>query len=286
MIIEKVSSYLAQANRGKAEMSEEIIEEAGERFKDMLRSTFTPKKERDFEPYMSTIGKPLCQQQMEKSGAKRELPSWDFRMKMVIGDMVEIAAIAIMKAAGIMIVRENQEVKWDSENGVIRGKTDVSIEDDGIYDIKSASKYQFTYKFNKGDAFHKLLEDDPFGYIAQGYLYGEGSGEKFKGLIAICKETGEWCVVNTPIADNAYKKAAIKTAKENAKALATDAPFKRCFEPIEETWRGKRTGNKYLDTTCHFCPYKEACWGEVTLAPEPKSKAQNPKKHYYIGDIK
>lgn len=285
MIVELVSRFLSDANEGKADMPDEVIDEACENFRQVLKATFKPKKDREYEPYMSTIGKPLCQQQMEKSGAPKENPTWDFRMKMLIGDMVEVAAIAIMKGAGIPVARENQEVKWDSGNGIIRGKTDVSIEGDGVYDIKSASKYQFNYKFNTGDAFNKLREDDPFGYLPQGYLYGEASGEKFRGWIAICKETGEWCVVNPPIADNSYKKAAIKTAKENAETLAEDKPFKRCFEPIVEEFRGKKTGNKYLDTTCSFCPYKTACWGEVTYRDQVKSKAAYPKKRYYVGEV-
>jgi hypothetical protein len=285
MIIEQVSRFLAEANKGQADMSDEIIEEAVAAFRKAMNAHFKPKKDRVFEPYLSSIGRPLCQLQMEQSGAEREPPEWHFRMKMLFGDMTEIAAVAIMKAAGIPVVDEQKEVKWDSGYGEVRGKLDFNIEGEGVYDLKSASSYQYTYKFNQGDAFHKIREDDAFGYIVQGYLYGEGAGEKFKGWIVINKATGEWCIAPTPIADNSYRKEAIRTAQSNAKALAEGAEFKRCYEPVIESFNGKKTGNKYLDTTCSYCPYKNACWGKVTHMAQPKSKAKSPKKFYYIGDV-
>ena len=69
-------------------------------------------------------------------------------------------------------------------------------------------------------------------------------------------------------------KATLKKVKENK--------FERCFEPEEETFRGKRTGNKVLSKNCTFCDFKKACWENLVEAPAVMSKAQFPKIVSYV----
>ena len=66
---EKIEKYLIDALDGGTTISDEIIERFGERCKEALNKQFNNDK-KGFTLRMSAIGKPLCQQQMEKSGAK------------------------------------------------------------------------------------------------------------------------------------------------------------------------------------------------------------------------
>ena len=46
--------------------------------------------------------------------------------------------------------------------------------------------------------YDKIKEDDPFGYIMQGHLYGEATGLPFGGWIVVNKSSGEIAVVEAP----------------------------------------------------------------------------------------
>ena len=79
-----------------------------------------------------------------------------------------------------------------------------------------------------------------------------------------------------------YKSDAIKKAEDNVKAIKAGVPFKRQYDAIEETFRGKPTGNKVLGLACSFCPYKLPCWGsKLQLLPQQQSKGKNPKWVWY-----
>ena len=69
-------------------------------------------------------------------------------------------------------------------------------------------------------------------------------------------------------------RATVETVKHNK--------FARCFEPVEETFRGKPTGNKILGVSCSFCNYKHSCWDNLKELPSVKSKAQFPKLVNYV----
>ena len=42
-----------------------------------------------------------------------------------------------------------------------------------VWDIKSASDWAFKNKFTNYGGYEKIKEDDPFGYLMQGFLYSE-----------------------------------------------------------------------------------------------------------------
>jgi hypothetical protein len=284
-IIQQVEMYLTQANAGEAEISDELAEEFGEYCKNLLKQQFSP-RERNFALRMSSVGKPLCQQQMEKADTEREADGCWHKFKMLLGDMTEAAAVVIMKAAKVNVQAIQEQVELDIGGINLKGTLDIII-DDKVYDIKSCSPYSFTYKFSKPEGFNAIVEDDPFGYVAQGYLYAEAAQKEFGGWIAINKTTGEWCVCEPPIADNSYRKKALATAEQNIDKLLKDAPFKRVFEAIPETWYSKPTGNKTLDVTCSYCAFKKACWGDaIAYEANPRSKAQYPKYAWYVGGAK
>jgi hypothetical protein len=280
-ILHKVQSYLESVSKNPVPISEELVQEFGEACKNALRKQFTYKEDVKFEPRMSNIGRPLCQLQMEAKGIKGEGMPYNAKMRNTFGDLIEALAIFVLKSAGVKIDSEQKEVEYKFENESIKGRLDVEI-DNKIWDIKSASPFAFEKKFGEAGGFNEVIKDDSFGYASQGFLYAESERKSFGGWIAINKSTGEWAICETPQLDTEYKNIAIKTAVDNYNALKTNAPFKRCFEPIVETFRSKPTGNKILGTACSFCPYKLPCWGEgLQLLQQQQSKGKNPKWVWY-----
>jgi len=186
-----------------------------------------------------------------------------------------------LKSAGVKIEDEQKKVNYKFNGSKIEGQLDVKI-DSKVWDIKSASPFAFTKKFGELGGFEEIAKEDAFGYIPQGYLYSESEKTDFGGWIVINKSTGEWIVCETPLVDDEYRAKALKLVKNNLKALNNKAPFKKCYEDIEETYRTKKTGNRVLGTVCSFCPYKLPCWGsKLQLLQQQQSQGKNPKWVWY-----
>lgn len=263
-------------------MPPQLLDEFAARCRAALDRTFNEAPKEKFTIRMSNVGKPLCQLQMEQSGVKAEQPSYSHKMKMLIGDLHEAAAVVIMKAAGVPVEAENQKVSLDLGSMVLEGTYDVKIAGH-IYDIKSASAYSFSHKFSEASGgFDALAKSDSFGYIGQGFGYAEADKSRFGGWIAIDKSTGEWAVVEVP--DYKYeelKADALANIETAVSTLLSDAPFERKFADQEETYYKKATGCRTLGYECSWCSYKHTCWPGVQYKPQPSSKGQNPRWYYY-----
>lgn len=288
MIKRLIYDYLDKANNETATVSEESLDEFAAACRLAMKRRFSPYEGEHSKYSMSGIGRPLCQQHFSIKGEERQKPEGGFALKMLMGDMVEAAVMTIMKEAGVNIQSHDELITTEVSGETIRGALDVII-DDKVWDIKTASSYAFSNKFGD-DGFQNMVKDDPFGYIPQGYLYGEAVGLPFGGWIAIDKTTGEINVCETPIADRSYKKAALNLVENNVAYLKdnVDKPVKKCYEAVKETFRKVATGNTVLPMTCSYCPYKKACWedvGGVRNLPQPASKAANPKHFWYVGAL-
>ena len=280
-ILHKVQLYLDKATKDTVKVDSKLVEEFGEACKNALLKQFSEPRKENKSPRMSSIGRPLCQLQIEAKGIKGEGAPYNSKMRNTFGDLIEALAIFVMKSAGVNIEDEHKKVQYEKDGTIIDGEYDTKI-DQKIWDIKSASPYSFEKKFGESGGFEAVAEDDAFGYVPQGYLYSESLKLPFGGWIVINKSTGEWTVCETPIADSEYRSKALSLAINNAKALENDEPFKKCYEDIEETFRGKKTGNRVLGTVCSFCPYKLPCWGsKVQLLPQQQSQGKNPKWVWY-----
>ena len=280
-ILHKVQLYLDKATKDTVKVDSKLVEEFGEACKNALLKQFSEPRKENKSPRMSSIGRPLCQLQMEAKGIKGEGAPYNSKLRNRFGDLIEALAIFVMKSAGVNIEDEHKKVQYEKDGTIIDGEYDTKI-DQKIWDIKSASPYSFEKKFGESGGFEAVAEDDAFGYVPQGYLYSESLKLPFGGWIVINKSTGEWTVCETPIADSEYRSKALSLAINNAKALENDEPFKKCYEDIEETFRGKKTGNRVLGTVCSFCPYKLPCWGsKVQLLPQQQSQGKNPKWVWY-----
>ena len=256
------------------------INEAGEALKDALRRQLTDTGKNDFRLRMSNVGKPLCQLQMADAGAKEARKPYNFRMMMMIGDAVEVITDLVLKIAGINITGGKDQVSLNVAGTVINGTDDVEI-DDRVFDIKSCSPWAFENKWAHG--YDHFKENDDFGYIAQLHGYAQAKGKDPGGWITVCKSTGK---VKVLLCDSSKReKAAVsKLIADNVNSVVKKSAFKRCFEPIDDKWRGKPTGLKRLCKTCEFCGFLGACWPDAEYKPHPKSEAKDPPRYWYVDE--
>ena len=277
----QVKDFLSRVTDGVAAYTAEASKELQERFVGLVDTRMaTPRGERKFSINMSGIGRPLCQLQMQKAGVKPLPQPYFASTRNLYGDLIEGVAIATLKSAGVEVLSHDVKCTLSLLGQRVRGIYDIEL-DDGIYDIKTASGWMFKNKYNNESAgFQTMLQDDPFGYIVQGYMYAAATDKKFKGWIVINKENGEWEITETPD-DVKYFDMAMAKAEKTVKSIQDKLPFERQYTAIEETYNRKPTGNKVLGFTCSYCDYKETCWPGAVNLPSIPSKAQRPAWKWY-----
>lgn len=274
-ILLKVQRYLDDVNFGRATIDPILIEEYGERCKELLSKKLNEKPRDKFYLRMSNLGRPICQLQAQKLGYPAEPPDNFFPMRMIYGDCIELLAIVILKGAGVDV--QSEQIHVTNSDG-IEGTFDVEI-NGKIWDIKSASAWSWVNKFD-GKTIQDMWSNDPFGYTVQGIGYATSVGKPFGGWLAINKENGRWTVLEAKY-DKAFEEEVLAHAKNTTEILNSDAPFKKCFEDQPEIYYKTPTNNRVLCSTCGFCAYKSSCWPNVQLLPQIPSKAQNRKLVYY-----
>jgi len=273
-----VRNFLKDVTAGAhTPVDDALIEEAGEHFKNALKKQFREGNRREFRLRMSNLGRPTCQlwYAKNKPEAAEDKP-YDFLMRMLLGDAIEVLSLFILKAAGVNVESSSGLVEMDLDGSEIKGEYDLVI-DGKVWDIKSASPFSFKSKFK---SFEAMAEGDSFGYVAQGYGYARATGMPFGGWIAVNKSTGEWAFVEAP-EDEAKVKEVENNMISTKQYIEQDKPFERCFEDEEEKFRGKPTGNRTVPINCQFCDYKHTCWPNLQYKPQAKSQAKNPKWIYY-----
>ena len=271
----QVHQYMSDAINGKSTMSEEVIEQVGNDVKDALRKQFGGEVKRgDFRLRMSNLGRPTCQLWFDKNKPEEasSKPN-NFMMNMMLGDIVEAVFKGLLKGAGVKY-EEPENVSLDIDGTNVSGTYDLVI-DGAVDDVKSASAWSYDNKF---ESYETLKEGDAFGYVSQLVGYAKAAKKKIGGWWVVNKANGKFKYVSASNANEKQEmlkiRATVETVKHNK--------FARCFEPIEETFRGKPTGNKILGVTCNFCDYKTSCWENLKELPSVMSKAQFPKIVSYV----
>ena len=284
----EVQDFLQKAGRGEIDSSrlDDLIEAFGEDCKTAIRKQFSRNSE--YRIRMSGLGRPLCQQQLEKQGLKQDVAYNDV-IRFLIGDLVEAAAILVMKAAGVNVQQEQGQCSLELDGQTVNGTLDVII-DDKVWDIKSTSPWTIENKFSGRGGYDAIKEDDPFGYIMQGFLYSESQGLPFGGWIAINKSSGEWDFVEAPDNQDEDRETYLEEAAQRVHAIVNDAKFKIPFTSLPETYTYKgvkyETGNRLMPKTCTFCSFKENCWKSAEYHPKITSKAKNPPMTWYTKLVK
>jgi hypothetical protein len=154
---ERIDIYLSKCLTGKGAMSDEILDKLGDRVKETMRSQFN-NGEREFKMSMSSIGRPLCMQQMQKAGAERELDPPNLKTKFAYGYLTEALVMAIMEAAGINVEEFQTEVEVVLANVPIHGTLDVVI-DGKVWDIKSVTATAFKGTYSRAPHNGKKFEE-------------------------------------------------------------------------------------------------------------------------------
>lgn len=286
-IVFRIHEYLEKAANGQVTVDPKLLQEFGQRIQDKLKRQLEENK--PFKLRMSNIGRPLRQLMLEqKYGKEHRTP--ELILKMLFGDMYEALLLYLLKASGVDVVEHDVEVTMPikTNSGIVNldGTLDVAIKIDGetgIYDVKSASPYSFENKFD-GTAI--LSGDDSFGYVEQLFAYANARKQKAKGWIVINKVNGEIKVDVVPesLHDDIRKKS-IEKIESKVQHIVEGKPIPDCTGVIEETFYGKKTGNKILGPECRFCRHKDICNKNVSYRPSVISKAKNPKWEHYVGEI-
>ena len=233
------------------DMDEEEVDKHIDNFGEMLKvhiKDFLYEKPKDRTNLrLSAIGKPDRQlwYDLNKPLENVQLqPST--RIKFLYGYILEELLLLCTSIAGHKVTDQQKELEISG----IRGHQD-SMVDGVLVDCKSASGPGFD-KFR----YHRLSEDDPFGYIAQISAYAHANGVNRAAFLVINKSTGEICL--TPVHEmemiNAQKRV------DYLKGMVADSSIPdRCYADVPD---GK-SGNYKLAVGCIYCGHKRECWGQA-----------------------
>jgi hypothetical protein len=203
---------------------------------------------------MSNFGTP-CERKLwytvNRSDLAAPIPAYT-RLNFLLGDIIGEVALAIVEQAEHKVEGVEDEVEICG----VKGHRDAII-DGVLVDVKSANA-RSVEKFR----YHKVREDDPFGYYDQLSLYVAASQEdvsvKDEGaFLVIDKEKGHIYLDKYKIEPRDWKK---EIAAKKA-MLAEPVPPARGFfsEPHN------KSGNEKLCTACSYCPFKKECWPTLRM---------------------
>ena len=286
LLLVKLQDYLNKVGQGDVNVSLSSLTQFTKDCKESAAKQIS-KNDRTYRIRMSGLGRHLCQQILERDGHKEELP-YNAPARFWFGDLSEAMLMCIMREAGIDIVDFQKEVELEIAGHKIRGTLDVIIRDESgvekVWDIKSASDWAFKHKFGFG-GYDSIKEDDPFGYVMQGYLYATAMNMPFGGWIVINKSGGQIAVVDAPEWQDEDRVKYMADAEERVKFLTN--PKSKPFKPFPdefETYRDGgvfRTGNKLMPKPCGFCGHKFHCWPKAEIHGKVTSKAKFPPLVWY-----
>ena len=233
------------------EMSEEDVDKHIDNFGDMLKihiKSFLYEKPKDRANLrLSSIGKPDRQlwYDLNKPLKDVQLQS-STRIKFLYGYILEELLLLCATISGHTVTDQQREVHVEG----VKGHQDAMI-DGVLVDCKSSSGPGFD-KFR----YHKLAEDDPFGYIAQISAYAHANGVDRAAFLVINKSTGEICL--TPV--HQMDMINVKKRVEYLKGMVADSNIPdRCYADVPD---GK-SGNHKLAVGCVYCGHKRECWQDV-----------------------
>lgn len=232
----------------KNKVAPEIIDEFTNKLNTLLKIRFNEDRG-EFTLSMSSLGQPdrKLWYKKHKPDSGEQLRG-ETLLKFIYGDIIELLVLMLAKASGHTVKGMQDEISYEG----LLGHRDAII-DGVLVDVKSASSYAFD-KFK----YHKLMDDDPFGYIDQLSLYVTASQDDIDikragSFIAVNKENGQLALDTYKVGtDKDYRKII-----SNKKAmLDKDKPPQRCY-PDEPDGA---SGNRKLGVNCSYCEFKKECW--------------------------
>ena len=99
--LEEVKALLSQAQHKPVAIPKEILKQFLKDCKQAVEKQFTQKRESEFRIRMSSIGKPLCQLQMEKKysggNAIQSYENYNNKLRFLFGDLLEAVVIMLLR---------------------------------------------------------------------------------------------------------------------------------------------------------------------------------------------
>ena len=268
-----IHSFLQKAMQGESRMSKAIINIVVKDVKDALSRQFSGEK-RKFKLRMSNIGRKKCQLWFDKNHPEEKLSdSPFFLINMMLGDITEAVFKGLLRSAKVKF-EDSEQVSLKTKSVNIDGTYDLVL-NGKVDDVKSSSPWAYENKFAD---FQTLQSKDSFGYVSQLVGYAKAKGVPVGGWWVINKANGNFKYVS---ADAVNVDEEMEKIQSTVDYINNDEPFERCYEPVEETYYGKPSGNLKLGIECSFCSYRDKCW-DLQVLPSKVSKSANPPLINYV----
>lgn len=276
----KIMDFMQKVATQSVVLPDELLQPAVRDITHYLKKMMEEDPNKGFTLRMSNIGRPLCQLKMARDEAPALQDEWNNPLRMFFGGVIEATAICVLKASGINIEEEQTPVGVIISGREIKGTLDLVI-DGKVWDVKSASAYMFEHKFA---SYKSLKENDEFGYLAQMFGYAKARGIPAGGWIVVDKSSGIIKVIEIPAEDHDEEmERQLTVIRKAVTAIMTREEFARCFSDLDEKFKKRYTGNKYLESPCIFCKYRYGCWPGLQYLPNPSSTAfEKTYRHYTV----
>jgi hypothetical protein len=260
---------------GKASMNKATINRVAKDVKDALGRQFSGRGKKDFKLRMSNIGRKKCQLWFDKNEPENKIAeSPFFIINMILGDIVEAVFKGLLRASDVKF-GDSEQVTLQIEDDKIDGTYDLVI-NGKVDDVKSSSPWSYENKFKD---FETLQGKDSFGYVSQLVGYAKAKGVPVGGWWVVNKANGNFKYVSAHGVD---VDSELKKIKETIDYINNNEPFERCYEPVEETYYGKPSGNLKLGIECSLCSYREKCWDDLKVLPSMVSRSATPPLINYV----
>ena len=267
------------ANQPLPEITDELIEEFGEKAKDILRKMQKGREDKGFKLYFSNIGQDARKLWLEKEYGRVPMDSFT-TFKMKYGDLIEQFLVTLLKAANVDVTDVDKDIQLMVGDTEIRGRMDLKV-DGNIVDIKTASTYAYDTKF---DSLKSMQAKDDFGYCSQGvgYMLADGSS-KFSGWLVIDKVSGHFKFVDAmPLNTLPEIQKTLNDFEYKINVINGVTPVPECAGIVDEYYNRKATGRKTLSSSCNYCPHKSKCHPSLTYEPVAGSTAKEKPWRYYV----
>jgi hypothetical protein len=226
---------------------DKYIDNFGNMLKIHIKEFLYKKPEGNGHLRLSGIGKPDRQLWYDINTKSNDVSlTSSTRIKFLYGYILEELLLLLASISGHEVKDQQKEVEIEG----IKGHQDAII-DGVLVDCKSASGRGFE-KFKS----NTLMQDDPFGYIAQISAYAEANDVDKAAFLAIDKSTGEICLSQVESMEMINAKNRIKHLK---KTVSSNQIPDKCYSPIPD---GK-SGNYRLAIGCVYCRHKSICWSDA-----------------------
>jgi len=269
-----IHSFLQKVMLGETSMDKATIDLVAKDVQEAMARQFSGEK-RTFRLRMSNIGRKRCQLWFDKNSPESKLAdSPFFIINMILGDIIEAVFKGLLRASKVEF-EDSEHVELQTKHKRVEGTYDLVL-NGKVDDVKSASPWAYENKFTD---FATLQGKDSFGYISQLVGYAKAKGVPVGGWWVINKANGNFKYVSASDVDmdSEYEKI-----EDTISYIEKDEPFERCYEPVEETYYGKPSGNMKLGIECSLCNYREKCWDNLQVLPSKVSRSSNPPLINYV----